>query len=112
MREPVKTATLKNGHNQNGHNEWDDYQNGHTTLVKTATLLWSKWPHKLASYQSATLHLVKMATLFLVKTTTGHISSERSRFGYQNGLTAFGQNGHTPFGQITDPKLQLLPIIS
>ena len=29
----------------------DHYQNGHTTLVKTATLLWSKRPHKLGSYQ-------------------------------------------------------------
>ena len=45
--EPVKTATLQNGHNQNGHTEWDHYQNGHTTLVKTATLhrKLSKWPH-------------------------------------------------------------------
>ena len=69
-REPVKTATLQNGHNQNGHTERDHYQNGHTTLVKTATLLWSKRPHKLASYQN------------------GHTA-----FG-QNGHTLFGQNGH------------------
>ena len=35
--EPVKTATLQNGHNQKGHTEWDHYQNGHTALVKRAT---------------------------------------------------------------------------
>ena len=47
----------------------------------------------------ATLHLVKTATLFLVKMATGRISSERSRFGYQNSLTAFSQNGHTAIRQ-------------
>ena len=47
----------------------------------------------------ATLHLVKTATLFLVKTAIGRISSERSRFGYQNSLTAFSQNGHTAIRQ-------------
>ena len=73
--EPVKTATLQNGHNQNGHTEWDHYQNGHTTLVKTATLLWSKRPRKLASYQN------------------GH-----TVFG-QNGHTLFGQNGHRAYLQ-------------
>ena len=80
--------------------------------TRTATLLWSKRPHCFGqnghiswlATKTATLHLVKTATLFLVKTATGRISSERSRFGYQNGLTAFSQNGHTLFGQITDPK--------
>ena len=60
--EPVKTATLQNGHNQNGHTEWDHYQNGHTTLVKTATLLWSKRPHRMGSYQNGHVFLVKTAT--------------------------------------------------
>ena len=80
-REPVKTATLQNGHNQNGHTEWDHYQNGHTTLVKTATLLWSKRPHRMGSYQNGhaffgqnghghTL-LVKTATLFWSKRPQG-----------------------------------------
>ena len=88
--------------------------------TRTATLLWSKRLHWFGqnghinwiATKTATLHLVKTATLFLVKTATGRISSERGRFGYQNGLTAFGQNGHTLFGQITNPKFQLLPIIS
>ena len=62
FREPVKTATLQNGHNQNGHTEWDHYQNGHTTLVKTATLLWSKRPHRMGSYQNGHVFLVKTAT--------------------------------------------------
>ena len=84
-------------------------------ITRAATLLWSKRPHcfgqnshiSRVATKTATLYLVKTATLFLVKTATGRISGERSRFGYQNGLTAFGQNGHTLFGQITNPKLLL-----
>ena len=77
----VKTATLQNGHTQNGHNSFGyqngHNQNGHTVLVKTATqggslpkrpnCIWSKRPQR-----------------------EDH---------YQNGHTAFGQNGHK--GRIT-----------
>ena len=76
--------------------------------TRTATLLRSKRPHCFGqnghiswlATKTATLHLVKTATLFLVKTATGRISNERSRFGFQNGLTAFSQNGHTLFVHI------------
>ena len=77
----VKTATLQNGHTQNGHNSFGyqngHNQNGHTVLVKTATqggslpkrpnCIWSKRPQR-----------------------EDHC---------QNGHTVFGQNGHK--GRIT-----------
>ena len=82
-------------------------------ITRTATLLWSKRPHcfgqnghiRWVATKTATLHLVKTATLFLVKTATGRVSSEWGRFGYQNGLIAFGQNGHTLFGQVNGPQI-------
>ena len=68
--EPVKTATLQNGHNQNGHTEWNHYQNGHTTLVKTATLLWSKRPHRMRSYQNGHAFFGQNGHTLFVKTAT------------------------------------------
>ena len=67
---PVKTATLQNGHNQNGHTEWGHYQNGHTTLVKTATLLWSKRPHRMGSYQNGHAFFGQNGHTLMVKTAT------------------------------------------
>ena len=69
-REPVKTATLQNGHNQNGHTEWSHYQNGHTTLVKTATLLWSKRPHRMGSCQNGHAFFGQNGHTLMVKTAT------------------------------------------
>ena len=99
-----------------------------TATTKTATLYWSKRPHREDHYQNgqtafgqnghtgrittktATLHLVKTATKGGSLQKRPHcIWSKRPQREdhYQNGHTAFGQNGHTGRG-----SLDLLPVIS
>ena len=80
----TRTATLlwsKRPHcfGQNGHISW--------VATKTATLFWSKRPHSFWSKRPQSASPVKRA-------------DETSRFGFQNGLTAFSQNGHTLFNYI------------
>ena len=86
-----------------------------TATTKTATLYWSKRPHREDHYQNGQPAFgqnghkgritAKTATLYLVKTATKGgslpqrphcIWSKRPhrKDHYQNGRTAFGQNGH------------------
>ena len=90
-----------------------------TATTKMATLYWSKRPHREDHYQNgqtafgqnghtgrittktATLHLVKTATKGGSLQKRPHcIWSKRTQREdhYQNGHTAFGQNGHTGRG--------------
>ena len=122
----VKTATLQNGHTQNGHNSFGyqngHNQNGHTVLVKTATqggslpkrphCIWSKRPQREDHYQNGHTAFgqnghkgritTKTATLHLVKTATkGGSLPKRPHciWSKRPHRKDHYQNGHTAFGQ-------------
>ena len=97
-RKSVKTATLQNDHNQKGHTECDHYQTGDTTLVKTATLFVQNDQIGWVATKTATQHVVKSATVYMV---AGHGLTEMCRSGYQNGRIALVKTATLLFGQIT-----------